>query len=847
MTDWTVTVNGKAFSIAPGTAPTVEDRLNDLNSFAVAIDNTNVSRDEIGAGNAVVIAFQGTTLISGYCDLPKWGQNAIIISGKEQARELETELISIGGTHFVEYDTTDISTVLVALLALKGYTLDAVNRPGLQDISVKLYLDNILDGVVDVIDIVGMDWYFDGTNLNVVNDKGSAKGEIFNYVVTDKKDKYQRIENQIILYYVDQDGNRQYVTGNNAASQATYGVMQGGAETEVAWDSTTAQLLADAIAADKGELPITITVEQSIPEVMARSLASGDDIAVVDVQRGLVASTNYEIQRISYRGGRVVLEIGSTLPDKTGETLRYLERLAEKRQTEVSVEQIPTGEQGWGTNIQIRPGVGGANQHNSFEWDDGAAGNATIKFSDGTTITITAGNHAGLAANTEYVYYCKANEDPTTLYLAADYDDLDAVEVIPLVRLQTPAAGSTTEYVEVWPLYNASYTGPVIGSGYLSAGVIITPDFRTAWNVGAGGGPAGIRITATEIAGYSGGVTKEFYLEAATGKAFFGGGAIRCDAAGLHIDGGSLFLVYDGVGALIGGISGAVGTMAMANANNAQINIAATDGHLYLSSIGVGNTYLSSQDNVDITAGDDVDIAGDAIVINSLGGAGNGIRIIAGSSYLEIDYGDNDIYLHSDDDMFISADDNIDITAARLYANVTSGTGQGIKLQSGTSYIEIEYGDDDVIINAEDNFDVTADRFYVNALGGAGQGIKLEAGSSYLEIDYGNDDVALVADDDLTLSGDLILIDAAGGAGAGVRIVGLNSYLEIDYGDDDVWLSSDDDMTIRADDTINLAPSGNLLINSLATLSAVRTWVDAAAQTHTVTITKGLIRSWTVV
>ncbi len=559
---WTILVNGNSYPIAVGTAPAVDLKLNALDSFTVYVDNTNVSRGDIGKGNPVVISFQGNTIISGYCDLPKWGKSAIRIQGQERARELLYELILIGGTHYVEYEETDVSTILATLLALVGYTLDAVDRPGAQDISVRFFLRKILDGVIEIADIMDMDWYFVGTELHMVADRGSNKGELFNFVIVDKDDDYDDIENQIILYYTDKDGNRSYVTGNNAASQGLYGVMQGSAVSNVVYDAATAQLLADAMAADLGDLPVVVTARQSIAEVLSRGLSVGDDVAYTDIERELANTDTWEIRVLSYRGATVTIKSGTKLKDTTGEMLRNLEIATETEYTPINVNQLPTGIQGWGTNLQARPGVAAANIHNSFEWDDGLGNDATIKFADGTTITITAGNHAGLAASTNFIYYVKSDEDPTTLYLAASYDDLDEPNAIPVLKVRTPAAVNVTENVEMWPLFTNVFTPPVIGSAYLSAGVIVTPDFRTAWNVGNAGGPPGVRVGPGGVVGYSGGVTKGFWLNT-NGLGYFMGGDAVLGGSGLVITnstGGEIIGVYFNIaGAVLGAYLG-IGT-----------------------------------------------------------------------------------------------------------------------------------------------------------------------------------------------------------------------------------------------------------------------------------------------
>jgi len=87
--------------------------------------------------------------------------------------------------------------------------------------------------------------------------------------------------------------------------------------------------------------------------------------------------------------------------------------------------------------------------------------------------------------------------------------------------------------------------GRYVHTGHLSAQQIVAKDFRTAANVGETGGPAGIRFTASEIAGYSSGTTKQFYLQSSDGKAYFGGGSVVADANGLTIK-GDLLIFEDG-------------------------------------------------------------------------------------------------------------------------------------------------------------------------------------------------------------------------------------------------------------------------------------------------------------
>jgi hypothetical protein len=76
-----------------------------------------------------------------------------------------------------------------------------------------------------------------------------------------------------------------------------------------------------------------------------------------------------------------------------------------------------------------------------------------------------------------------------------------------------------------------------VGADQIITTALVGLDIRTDYDVGDGGGPAGIKITSAGIYGYSGGTTKEFYLEAATGKGMAAGGKVILDASGISIKG----------------------------------------------------------------------------------------------------------------------------------------------------------------------------------------------------------------------------------------------------------------------------------------------------------------------
>jgi len=76
----------------------------------------------------------------------------------------------------------------------------------------------------------------------------------------------------------------------------------------------------------------------------------------------------------------------------------------------------------------------------------------------------------------------------------------------------------------VFPVFNriGSTTMDFLGVGaidglLITGNTIIGKDFRTADNVGVGGGPAGVAFDSTGIYGYSGGIQKTFELLSGTG------------------------------------------------------------------------------------------------------------------------------------------------------------------------------------------------------------------------------------------------------------------------------------------------------------------------------------------
>jgi fibronectin type 3 domain-containing protein len=92
-----------------------------------------------------------------------------------------------------------------------------------------------------------------------------------------------------------------------------------------------------------------------------------------------------------------------------------------------------------------------------------------------------------------------------------------------------------------------SITADQISAGAITSDKITTDqiygkDIRTAQNVGQTGGPAGIRMTSSELAGYSGGTTKTWYAQSSDGVMYAGGGKVRLDNEGMKLYSGSTLI-----------------------------------------------------------------------------------------------------------------------------------------------------------------------------------------------------------------------------------------------------------------------------------------------------------------
>jgi len=184
---------------------------------------------------------------------------------------------------------------------------------------------------------------------------------------------------------------------------------------------------------------------------------------------------------------------------------------------------------------------------------------------------------------------------------------------------------------------------------------------------------ARIEISVTEIAGYSDATTKQFYLQASDGKAYFGGGVCVLDSSGLKID-GERAVWYNGA-TLIGRIQyNSTATKFEVRSNTVGLKILA-DGDLNVTSNANMLLYSSSGTGVYIRAGgvtgtptaDDIQLeAGNDVRI----GATAGVRIEGGDATAEAPSG-TDVEIASTDDVSLEAADDIMLQPAGLIIHVT--------------------------------------------------------------------------------------------------------------------------------------------------------------------------------
>lgn len=140
--------------------------------------------------------------------------------------------------------------------------------------------------------------------------------------------------------------------------------------------------------------------------------------------------------------------------------------------------------------------------------------------------------------------YWQSGGKPYTQELAQIIDGLFTADTAG--RAKFAASLIVADLIAAGAIISTKIAAGAVTSAKITSGQIIGKDFRTATNVGEVGGPAGIRLTASEIAGYSGGTTKQFYVLASDGKLYAAGGGVILDSSGVTIKGQWLTLKDSG-------------------------------------------------------------------------------------------------------------------------------------------------------------------------------------------------------------------------------------------------------------------------------------------------------------
>jgi len=488
------------------------EELNGHETARIRIANTAANRTIVGANHDVRIQFNNVTIFIGRLTGADYSQEWLDCKVKNKVYQTMKYT-----THHADYTTSTASTVMAAIAASAGVSWAISHGVGGNNISANFDYAQCYDAGIFLADSVTMDhWvhYPPGSVVGVfrIGTRGLNKGAVSNIAVSRRGVDRGQQRDQVRVRGTDTDGNAIYGTSGGGSQVAVYTERRSS-------DQTTLDGIADKYLADLNKDSVAVNVVVPISD--GYNLYPGDTVTVVNTELNLNGA--YKIWKTVKRVGDVSLSLDT--PDITQARINNnLGQLENIGIYPISAKQIPLGQQGWGSNIEFLVGENdSSNVHNAFHWHkkDAAATDADIKFADGTAGTIDFDEATALGAAASYLYYIDVTEnDPPnnlTLTQAASYDDLDAPNIIPLVKVRTPAAGSTTESIEIFPLFNAIEGDPVVGTSFLSQNVIVTPDFRTAWNTGVAGGAAGVRVGPGGVIGYSGGVQKTFELATGTG------------------------------------------------------------------------------------------------------------------------------------------------------------------------------------------------------------------------------------------------------------------------------------------------------------------------------------------
>lgn len=130
-----------------------------------------------------------------------------------------------------------------------------------------------------------------------------------------------------------------------------------------------------------------------------------------------------------------------------------------------------------------------------------------------------------------------------------------------------------------------------ITANEITTNALVGLDIRTNASVGETGGPAGFRLTSTELAGYSGNTSKTFYVLASDGKLYAAAGNVWLGASGVTIK-GSGKLNFQTAGGVASGDIYARGAMELGLAKGGEWWLEAYDATAVLTTRDAGPLYF---------------------------------------------------------------------------------------------------------------------------------------------------------------------------------------------------------------------------------------------------------------
>jgi len=509
---YTATIN-----VTTGIFKKTIEELNGHEEMTIQLPNTVANRALIAADQSADLVWSvgPVTLFEGTCTGAIHSRGMLDCIVYNEAYEILQRFQPFN----TSYTATAASVILTALGAHVGIAVswDPVPDP---NVSIRFDYANPMDVLIALAESTGNDYWTTTGPLTIhIGVRGVARGAVATLENSRRTLDRAKQRNNVRIRGVDAAGNVIYGTANAGGATRYVTFTEKKPSDQVTLDALAEKKLID-VNKDTGPSPVSVSI------TVGNVLFPGDTVTLNEAHLQLVG--DYRLWKVERFLDQVM--IYPDAPDVTTDKAIWDTRKYEDLGIYIiGAGVIPLGMQTFSTNLQFVPLP--ANPDTTVGWDDGAAGNATIRFADGTTETINLGNSGALAAGDHWAYYTIGSNAIT---VTNNYANVDGPNKILLAQFIVPTVvAGQTQYVEIIPSYSR---GMNIGTSILSLGVIITPDFRTAYNVGVAGGPAGIRITPNEIAGYSGGVTKEFSIDATTGKGVFGGGVGIIDSDGIHIE-----------------------------------------------------------------------------------------------------------------------------------------------------------------------------------------------------------------------------------------------------------------------------------------------------------------------